>query len=131
MKNIVFAVSSVIMFILFIPLNLFSVFRNSLGTFNFIISLVFVIFWGVMIVLTSKSRKMMIYSISFWSITLITSLIVIIAGATSANIGIIMIPSTFIAAPFSGFGSISMIVTAVISAIYIAGSTYELIKKAK
>jgi len=51
MKNKIFVSSSVILFIFFALVNMSAVVNYKLGWGNFILSLLFVVFWGVWLIL--------------------------------------------------------------------------------
>lgn len=101
-KNIVFIVLSVFFHFIFTLVNLFAAFNSSLNAPNFIISLLFIIFWILMLVFTRSSKGIMIYGISLWSITFIGSIIALVGASAGTDVGFLMVPSAFLVAPLSG-----------------------------
>jgi|BioPla2DNA2_1021312.scaffolds.fasta_scaffold11299_2 hypothetical protein len=102
MKNKIFVSSSVILFIFFALVNMSAVVNYKLGWGNFILSLLFVVFWGGMVNFTSDSKSIMIYSIALWSVILISSVVSLVASATSIQVGFLMVPVSFLTAPMFG-----------------------------
>ena len=133
MKNIIFVAASVILFIAFALINMSSVLYLGIG--NFIVSLIFIAFWGIMVKFTAEGRGMMIYSISFWSAILVSSLISLVSAAMKVSVGFLMVPVAFLTAPLFGIRALiassiaSYIVLLFISATFVAGSSYFLIRK--
>lgn len=133
MKNKIFIAASIILFIAFALINMSSVL--DLGVGNFIVSLMFIIFWGAMVKFTEEGRGMMIYSISFWSAILVSCLISLISASLQVEVGFLMVPAAFLTAPLFGLRAliassiISYTVLLFISAAFVAGSSYSLVKK--
>ncbi|MEG1614777.1 MAG: hypothetical protein RR343_04775 [Oscillospiraceae bacterium] len=137
MKDKIFVASSVVLFIFFALINMFSAFNHSIGAINFILSFIFVVFWCVMIAMTVDNKSVMIYCITAWGITFVASLIALIAAATQANVGFLMVPATFLVAPMTGLAALVKVPVAnfsimlVVSFAFTGWSTFSLAKKAR
>ncbi|MFY9198068.1 MAG: hypothetical protein WBK75_08350 [Acutalibacteraceae bacterium] len=55
-----------------------------------------------MVNFTSDSKSIMIYSIALWSVILISSVVSLVASATSIQVGFLMVPVSFLTAPMFG-----------------------------
>lgn len=137
MKNKIFVSSSVILFIFFALVNMSAVVNYKLGWGNFILSLLFVVFWGFMVKFTSDSKSTMIYSIALWSMILISSVVSLVASATAVQVGVLMVPVSFLTAPMFGLRMllkstfINYIFLGLISIAFIGINSYSLSKQLK
>lgn len=137
MKNKIFVSSSVILFIFFALVNMSAVVNYKLGWGNFILSLLFVVFWGFMVKFTSDSKSIMIYSIALWSMILISSVVSLVASATAVQVGVLMVPVSFLTAPMFGLRVllkstfINYIFLGLISIAFIGINSYSLSKQLK
>gem|GEM_PF-3360471 len=135
MRNKILVAASVVLFIAFALINMSSVIVG-LGVGNFIVSLLFIIFWGAMIKFTAEGKGIMVYSISLWSVILLSSLISLIAASAQVSVGFLMVPAAFFTAPLFGFRTFiassvaSYSILLAISAAFVGGSVYSLVKKA-
>lgn len=101
-KNVLFVVFSIVMYIIFSAVNLLSALNTSLGGANFVVSLIFMLFWILMIVFTSKSTGIMIYSLIVWTVFLVASASALTYAVTEAKAGAVIVPLIILFAPLSG-----------------------------
>ncbi len=137
MKNKIFVSLSIVSFILFALLNMKSIVNFTLGWGNFILSLLFIAFWGVMIKVTAEEKKTMIYSITLWSVIFLSTLISLIAAVKSVNVGFLMVPVSFLTAPMFGFRVLikssvaNYSILLVVSAMFVGVSSYWLSRQSR
>lgn len=101
-KNVLFVVFSIVMYIIFSAVNLLSALNSSLGGANFVVSLIFMLFWILMIVFTYKSTGIMIYSLIVWTVFLVASASALTYAVTNAKAGAVIVPLIILFAPLSG-----------------------------
>ncbi len=132
MKKIVLVTLSIVFTLVGGVMNMPTLIDTSLSQINFIISIFVLIFWGAFIFLNNKSKKMMIYTTIFWSMTFLTTLLAILSSTGQITLGILYLPVFVFLSPIFGVRYLiinptgNLFALAVISLVFIIMSTYTL-----